>query len=240
MTALARADLATALARRAGPGDRPAALENLAGAAELAEALGMDARAVAWREIAAQLAEATDAAVLRRDGTRWVVDVDDRCVVVPDLVGLSYIGSLLARPGDEIEAVDLCGGTTVEGSSDDVIDRDALAAYRRRVRQIDDLLEVARHTGRASRVARLEAERDELRRELSHVLSLQGRARQFAHSGERARTAVRKAITRAIDVIGASDHDLGAELRSTITTGRRCSYVPDPRRPRRWHVVVDS
>ena len=57
---------------------------------------------------------------------------------------------------------------------------------------------------------------------------------------ERARTAVRKAIARAIDVIGASDDVLGAELRATITTGRRCSYVPDAHRPRRWHVVTEA
>lgn len=102
------------------------------------------------------------------------------------------------------------------------------------------MLDGARQTGRERRVERLEVEREELRRELSNVLALSGRARQFTGSGERARTAVRKAIARAIDVIGASDDELGAELRATITTGRRCSYVPDPHRPRRWHVVAGA
>ena len=87
---------------------------------------------------------AADAAVLRRDGTRWIVDVDDRSVVVPDLVGVGYLGDLLARPGDEIDAVDLCRGTTVEGVSQDLVDRTTLDVYRRRVVEIDRLLDAAR------------------------------------------------------------------------------------------------
>ena len=240
MVALARADLATVLVRRGHPGDRQAALDALRMAIDTAPALGLDARAATWREFAADLTAVSDAAVLQRDGTRWIVAVDDRRVVVPDLVGVGYLGDLLARPGDEIDAVDLCGGATVEGVSQDLIDRASLDVYRRRVEEIDRLLDAARHTGRTRRVERLEAERDELRRELSNVLSPSGRARQFTDSSERARTAVRKAIARAIDVIGSSDDVLGAELRATITTGRRCSYVPDAHRPRRWHVVTEA
>jgi hypothetical protein len=240
LTALSRADLAAALARRGRPGDREAAMDALQSAAQAAAGMGMDARAATWRGRAEELAGDTDAAILRREGARWIVDVDNRQIVVPDLVGLSYLGSLLARPGDEIEAVELCGGATVEGSTQQLVDRGTLDAYRRRVQEIDRQLDVARDARRVDRVERLEKEREQLRRELSHVLTLSGRTRQFADSGERARTAVRKAIARAIDVIAASYDDLGAELRATITTGRRCSYTPDPASPRHWSVFLDA
>jgi hypothetical protein len=47
---------------------------------------------------------------------------------------------------------------------------------------------------------------------------------------------VRTALARAIDAIAESDEAIGSELRATITTGRSCTYAPDPRHPRRWSV----
>jgi hypothetical protein len=82
----------------------------------------------------------------------------------------------------------------------------------------------------------LRDEREALRAELSSVLAMSGRSRTFTDSAERARTAVRKAIARAIDAIGQSDAHIASELRSTISTGRSCAYLPDPARPRRWSV----
>ena len=56
MLALARADLATALVRRDHPGDRQAALDALHAAIDTAAAIGLDARAATWRDLAAELA----------------------------------------------------------------------------------------------------------------------------------------------------------------------------------------
>ena len=243
MTAITRSDLAAALIARHWPGDHGRATDCLRKAAASATEMGMTARAEKWGRRADDLAtNETDpaAAVLRRDGSRWIVDVGTRKVVAPDLVGFSYLGSLLARPGDEIAAVDLCGGATVEASAHELVDHDTVAAYRRRVGEIDAQLESARRAGREQRINELEHEREALRSQLSSVLTMSGRTRQFVDTGERARTAVRKAIARAIKVIAASDDNLAAELRATISTGRRCSYMPDPARPRRWSVVVDA
>lgn len=242
MTVIARADLATALVVRDRPGDRALAIIEFRRAAVAAVEIGMGARAEAWRRRAAELSDVGDRddVVLRRDGSRWVVDLDDRQVTVPDLVGVGYLGDLLANPGHEIAALELCGGSAVEGAHHELIDRQALAAYRRRVNEIDALLETAHRAGRGTPVLGLNEEREALRAELSSVLAPSGRSRRFTDSEERARTAVRKAITRAIDVIAAADDGLGSELRATVTTGRSCTYVPDPAHHRRWSVVVDS
>ncbi len=72
------------------------------------------------------------------------------------------------------------------------------------------------------------------------MLAVSGRSRRFVDSSERARTAVRKAIARAIDAIAESDDAIASELRATISTGRSCTYLPDPRRPRRWSVRAAS
>lgn len=86
---------------------------------------------------------------------------------------------------------------------------------------------MARETGDLLRAERLEAEADALTAQLEHARALGGRSRAFAGPGERARTAVRKAITRAIDEIGAGDPQIAAALRPVIRTGSHCSYVPD-------------
>jgi hypothetical protein len=43
---------------------------------------------------------------------------------------------------------------------------------------------------------------------------------------ERARVAVRKAITRAIEAIADADPAIAAELRATVQTGYACRYLP--------------
>ena len=96
----------------------------------------------------------------------------------------------------------------------EVVDRRTVEAYQRRVGEIDQLIERAERRGRRDRVAELADERERLRAELATALGRTGRPRRFTDTGERARTAVRKAIKRAIDVVGASDGALAAELRA--------------------------
>jgi tetratricopeptide (TPR) repeat protein len=236
MTMVAADDLAGVLATRGAPGDRARAVERLEQAAAIADEIGLAERASLWRQQALEVHQAgvgPDDAVLRRDSKRWSIDAGRYHAVAPDLVGVRYLGTLLTRPGEEVSAVDLCGGAMVEGAGHELIDRGALDSYRRRVHEIDEALVESADRRRAQR---LRDEREALRAELSSVLALSGRSRRFVDSSERARTAVRKAIARAIDAIAAADGELGAELRATISTGRTCIYLPDPSRPRRWSV----
>lgn len=241
LTAVARADLAEALIARRWVGDVERGMAEMEGAASSAREIGLHARAARWgqraRDLGTSIDDAADA-VLRREGNRWIVAAGEHRVVAPDLVGFGYLGTLLANPGKEIPAVELCGGSTVEQAGHDVLDRDALDSYRQRVRQIDDDLAEADAATDPARAQSLRDEREALRSELAAVLAVSGRSRRFADSSERARTAVRKAIARAIEAVAVSDDDLAAELRTTITTGRSCSYVPDTGRPRRWSVLA--
>jgi hypothetical protein len=77
------------------------------------------------------------------------------------------------------------------------------------------------------RTALVEAEQVELEkltRELGRALGLGGRSRTFADVPERARTAVRKAIKRAIDEISTANPTIGQHLAARITTGTLCCY----------------
>jgi hypothetical protein len=72
------------------------------------------------------------------------------------------------------------------------------------------------------------------RQALAEATGLGGRTRATANTRERARVAVRKAITAAVSRIGETDPALGRLLRDTVVTGRSCRYEPDPGRPVRW------
>lgn len=69
-------------------------------------------------------------------------------------------------------------------------------------------------------------------RELSRANAKGGQVRAFPDSRERARTAVRKAIKRAIDEVAAADPAIGDLLRSSLTTGRDLLLHPRRRAAR--------
>jgi tetratricopeptide (TPR) repeat protein len=238
MTAVSRADLAHALVARNRSGDHVAAADAFRGAAVAADAMGMPKRADEWRRRAADLDDTCRATILRHDPNGWIIDDGDHRLELPDLIGIHYLAALLTRPGEEVTALELIGGADVDGKPHELIDDEALRSYRRRVAEIDAELEATRPHGPSRRVADLEREREALRTELSSVLARSGRARRFTGSAERARTSVRKAITRAANSLAAADPELGEEVRTTITTGQSCAYHPDPQRPRRW-VLAD-
>lgn len=76
------------------------------------------------------------------------------------------------------------------------------------------------------------AEREEaafLAEELLRVKGFGGRLRSFADAPERARTAVRKAIKRSIDEIGAANPAIGRHRADRVETGAVCSYRPASR-----------
>jgi len=64
---------------------------------------------------------------------------------------------------------------------------------------------------------------------------LRGRRRRTpVHAVEPARTAVTKAIKRAIATIAERHPALAAHLQATVRCGYLCRYVPDPRHPIAW------
>ncbi|HEY8546907.1 MAG TPA: ATP-binding protein [Acidimicrobiales bacterium] len=167
-------------------------------------------------------------------GRTWRLCAAGREVVVPDLQGLHHLAELLTHPGVEIPAVDLAGGDPGEVAQP-VLDDEALAAYRARVTELEDELAEAEAHADPERAARARVELDAVVEELTRSTGRFGRSRRFRSSPERARTAVQKAVRRALDQIERADPTLGAALRPAIHTGRTCSYTPTPHLPATWH-----
>jgi tetratricopeptide (TPR) repeat protein len=233
-TTIAAADLANALLHRQGPGDRERAATLLRTARSEADSMGLDVRAAAYADQLAGLAEGV--ATIHRQGRHWTLTVDGHRAVVADRRGVRYLAQLLTSPRQSISALQLTGATPelLAQAPQPVLDGQARAAYRRRVTELAEEIAHADATGDAPAAKRLQAELDALLDELRRVTGRGSRSRDFADPAERARTAVRKAIKRAIDEISAAEPAIGALLRRTVTTGITCSYTPDATQPVRW------
>nr|WP_157527358.1 hypothetical protein [Kibdelosporangium sp. MJ126-NF4] len=217
LTAYARADLAEALLRRNNHGDRPRANELLDSAIAEANAMGMTNRM-------GRCLKPQTISLGHRDN-HWVVGYGDRETTVDDLVGVRYLARLVANPGTEISALDLVSGGP-DSANQPLIDDTARAAYTARAHVLVAEITEARDNADHARVARLEVELDALTAEIERSTGRAGRSRAFTGSAERARIAVRKAITRAIDAVEAREPAAAMALRSTVTTGYQCSYRP--------------
>jgi hypothetical protein len=131
---------------------------------------------------------------------------------------------LIANPRQEIQAADLVAGLAglQAGAAQQVLDAEAIAEYRNRLKQLD--VEIEERDPDQSSQAR--AERDWLLAQLSSAAGFAGRTRAFPDQPERARVAVGKAIRRAMARITEADPVIGEHLRQTVHTGVRCSYWP--------------
>jgi hypothetical protein len=93
---------------------------------------------------------------------------------------------------------------------------------------LDEELDEAQEWSDLGRIANVRAERDALLSELGRATGLSGRVRTTGSSEERARIAVKKALSAAIARIATVDEHLGDHLQTRIHTGLSCSYDPSP------------
>jgi tetratricopeptide (TPR) repeat protein len=214
MTACAKADLATVLRRR---GDHRTADELLDSAVSEATLMGMRQRAEAWAA-----GRTSRHVAMRRRENGWQIGFPGREVVVDDLIGMRHLARLIAHPDVSIPAVELAHGGAETTSEQSILDDQARAAYTARAHEIAEEIPDAD----PARAAQLRRELDALAAELDVTTGLGGRGRSFTGPAERARTSVRKAIKRAVDVIRAADPEVAAVLDSTISTGFQCVYTP--------------
>jgi hypothetical protein len=178
-------------------------------------------------------------AVFARADIQRVIAFGGVELVVPDLVGLRYIEHLLASPGREIPVLDLVRAE--RGAAGDqpglpVLDEQAHASYRRRLAEIDEDIAEAQAANDLARIELCERDRDFLVAELRRAAGLGGRARTTGSDLERARTSVTRSIRYALDRLAGQHAGLAEHLRSTISTGTRCCYVPDPHAPVDWRL----
>lgn len=168
-----------------------------------------------------------------RVGQGWSVEVNGRTTVLPDLVGFTYLARLLREPGKEIEAVRVASPEwTTAGITEPVLDEVAMRQYRRRIEELNAI--VSREDLPSSAKAKCAEELTALRAMVTTATDIRGMSRSFPVERERARTAVRKAIVRAIECLAAVEPELASHLELSVETGARCRYTPAPR----WSLTV--
>lgn len=164
-------------------------------------------------------------------GGLWLAGAEGAATPLAALRGFGYLRELLRRPHQPVTALDLAAAgaeTVAQPGLGALLDKQALSAYRERLRDLDSELAEAGEWSDIGRVDSLSAERDALLDELARAAGLAGRARTAGSSAERARVAVKKAISSAIDRIRTIDEPLARHLQARIHTGLTCTYEPDP------------
>jgi len=177
---------------------------------------------------------------LRRDGDVWHVSFAGASTIVKHSKGMQDLATLLARPGHEVHVTELEALPTAVAAAargtgrDELLDRQAVAAYRARLAELDDDLAEAEAANDIVRAERARTERDFLLDELSSSIGLGGRARASgADPVERLRKAVTARVRDTIRRIEAVHPELARHLSNSIRTGTYCSYQPE--RPVVWH-----
>ena len=172
---------------------------------------------------------------LVNEGDTWRVRFGDEEARVKDADGLRYIAYLLERPDVPVPVTELFGaraGATEEaprsGDAGEVLDRDAIEAYRARSRDLRETLEEA--TARSDRGAAEIARRELafIEEELRAAVGLGGRSRRAASEVERIRVNVTTRIKKTIDRLRERAPSLSHHLATTIKTGTLCTYRSPP------------
>jgi hypothetical protein len=239
MAVLTEHALAGILRARGGPGDASRSDQWARRAEDRAGRMGMvlpphPAWVVAG-EFASRRAGPSREASLQPAPGGWRIVVDGQATLVPHRVGFAYLTELIARPGRDLDVVGLASdGVMTTPPSDVVADGPALESYRVRVRELTTLLD--RDDLRSSRADHYRRELADLTAVLRSSTGLGGRARPFPDDNQRARTAVRKALMRAVRTIEDVEPDLGHHLRTSLTTGVTCRYSPS----RGWNVTAQN
>ncbi|MCW5890921.1 MAG: hypothetical protein KIT14_10245 [bacterium] len=201
---------------------------------------GIAARASFGASVAAPAA--AGAAIFVRRGDYWHVGFGATGTPLKHVLGFTYIAHLLRHPDRDVAALELVaqdkaapnGGAVDAGDAGVLLDDQAIAAYRRRRREVAAELDEAEARHDLGHVERLRGELAVLEDELARALTLSGRSRRGGSASERARVSVAKRIHAALRRIAAADAALGRYLDATLRTGATCSYRPDPGRVVRW------
>ena len=229
-----RQRLAQALTLRGGPGDADAARREIDAATAEAASAGLPVPDYPDNPASPAPAVAAQEAHCQRVGRKWRLTLHSRSVLVEDSIGMVHLAVLIANPRQEIQAADLVAGLAglsgsggEAGAAQRVLDHEAIAEYRNRLKRLDaQLNETGNDELEPDRARQVRAERDWLVAQLSSAAGFGGRTRAFPDQPERARVAVGKAIRQALARITEADAVIGEHLRQTVHTGVRCSYWP--------------
>ncbi|MFE7856563.1 hypothetical protein ACFU45_19110, partial [Streptomyces sp. NPDC057403] len=125
-------------------------------------------------------------------------------------------------------------GLHPQGDTGEAVDAVARAAYRRRLRELEEEARDADTAGDAGRSERIAVERDALVGQLAAAYGIGGRVRRTGSPAERARTAVTARVRAAVERVAAAHPELGRHLRTAVRTGTLCVYEPE--QPPAWRL----
>lgn len=187
--------------------------------------------------IEAKEAPVSDRAALTlvREGELWCARRGGTVVRLKDSRGLFMLAKLVEQPGQEVHCIALssdgseeaAGARMPAGDSGDVLDREAIAAYRERLVEVEEELREAEGWNDVARVESARSEAEFLRAELSRAVGLGGRSRKSGADTERARVNCQRRIRDAMKRIGEQDAAMGKHLLLSVKTGTFCVYQPD-------------
>jgi hypothetical protein len=177
-------------------------------------------------------------ACLRKIRGEWECGFEGATFHLAHMVGLGHLARLLAAAGAEIHVLDLAapsGANARTGQSrQELLDATAKASYRERITDLREDLEEAEENNDYERADRIRLELDLIVDELRRAVGLGGESRAATTDAERARIAVRKAITAGLDRLAEHDTAFAQHLRIHIRTGAFCRYEPDTVSPIEW------
>jgi tetratricopeptide (TPR) repeat protein len=156
----------------------------------------------------------------RTDDAHWRCTFEGRSIVLADTVGIRHLALLCTTPHTDVAAARMAYYAEPHDAPQPILDDAAIGALRDRVAELRRALD----DGPCKR-GQVEDELDAVSEQLLVAMGL-GVSRKFADAGERARTSVRKAISRAIDKIGVADAAMAGHLAEHVHTGHVCRYSP--------------
>jgi len=223
-------------------GDTKTAIRHYDDAIAMEEKLGATALAKRTREERAKVAPpsrsvpaSVGAPTFTREGETWLVAFGGESTRMKDADGLRYLAFLVARPNVPVPIVELFAEragahgemTPPSGDAGEVLDREAVASYRARAKDLREALaEAEAHADRGG-VERATKELAFLERELSRGLGLGGRERRAGSDQEKIRINVTTRIRKTIDRLRTDVPALARHLDRSVKTGSVCSYEPE-------------
>jgi hypothetical protein len=180
-------------------------------------------------QIAAQNKE-QPSTVFRKDGFVWTISFAGSTVLLPHLIGLSYIADLLRKPAVPIDAAQLAGidlksTKLVVQPGIPLADERAIKAVRGELAAKKAQTANLKQADWARR-ASLDEQVEKLEKYLREVETNRRTPRKVAGTSQRARTSVANAINRALDAISECHPRLGDHLKTSIKLGNQPVYMP--------------
>ncbi|HUW03894.1 MAG TPA: adenylate/guanylate cyclase domain-containing protein [Acidimicrobiales bacterium] len=169
---------------------------------------------------------AGDVPSFERRGEMWQIGFEGVDTTIRHSKGVADLATLCRSPGVDVDVVTLMDGpdTSVRSTGTDVLDRQAIEAYRSRLGELEDALDDADLAGDEALSRELDEERGAIIQQLRSATGLGHRSRRLGDDVERARKAVSGRIRDAISKIADTNSPLGGHLAEHVTTGRVCRY----------------